>query len=85
MRLPCPKCLAARRDEAKATGQNTQEIDVQMSVVCNASFNAPVEGDPCCCGADWIPDKLIADARLIRFKGRLEAMQHFVNTNKETP
>lgn len=82
MKLPCPKCLAAQRAEVKAAGQDTQEIDVQMSVVCNASPNAPMEADPCCCGAAWIPDELIAEAKLLRFRGRSEAMQNFVNTQQ---
>ena len=85
MKLPCPRCLADLRDKAKAAGQSTQEIDVQLSVVCNASPNCPMEGDPCCCGAAWIPDELIAEAKLLRFKGWYEAMQNFVNTQLGEP
>ena len=56
MKLKCPKCLMAEREAVKLAGRETHPIDQKLSVVCNASPVAPHDGDPCCCGADWIPE-----------------------------
>jgi len=88
MKLPCPKCLAAKRDAAKAAGQDTQLLDIQMSIVCNKSPLAPHGSDPCCCGADWIPDDQTSDTYYHRFKRRSAAMQkevEFLNTRLGEP
>lgn len=55
LKLKCPKCLFEVRERAKAARREVQHIDRKLSLVCNASPQAPHDGDPCCCGADWIP------------------------------
>jgi len=57
MKLKCSKCLMEERDAAqKSADCNLQPINQKLSIVCNASPAAPRDGDPCCCGADWIPE-----------------------------
>ena len=59
MKYLCPVCLLVERDHLVAQGQSTLQIDKAMSLVCNAAPVAPQYGDPCCCGAEWIPDTLV--------------------------
>jgi len=61
MKMKCPKCLMAIRDTAVAHNRDTKHIDRQLSRVCNASPTAPTDGDPCCCGADWLPNGLTGE------------------------
>jgi len=56
MKLKCPKCLMEEKVAAKAAGHDLQPIHQKLSIVCNAAPVAPRDGDPCCCGADWIPE-----------------------------
>ena len=56
-KYPCPKCLMAERENLKKQERETIVVDCVLSKVCNASPVAPHKSDPCCCGADWIPEK----------------------------